>query len=508
MSNGDNDPYQRHYLNQYGGPEQQHNGFIDPQQLMKPPVNYYAPPDRSSYPYNAQSSAPFSSAPQYNATPQAYVPQPLQQVAEVRIPSYQPLPPQSTHKYGLDGSSYHPQPAHVPNRQDGFSSKSTAAMRTTAAPPVESRPLVQPLDYQQLLLSMAEEYLTAAYRYGAISDLHARQADRQEYYKLITTGLGCLEALLKHYKLKPEVEANVRWRYSTILYEETENTMEAEESLSKGISLCDRHRFDDLKYNMQYTSTKILFSKNPRAAYKYLDRCIADAEAYQHIAWMYAFRFLKVALHLELSSRQDLTFALSQLRTISSLAKEQGETLVAVFATAMEVLISLRDNRDSGGFEQAQHALASLKKFQLDPALNENPRMTVLSLYADLACRLQNFQPEEALASMKNMREKLENAMKSEEWSSGSSFPVPLIKAMTPIPAGESGVMKRRKDGSMVLALRWMSKVDIENIGYLLGGITLGHKNSFDGHKAEKSLLEGISQQACECTVPIFRRFC
>lgn len=35
--------------------------------------------------------------------------------------------------------------------------------------------------------------------------------------------------------MKPHVEASVRLRYATVLYEETENTMEAEEALSKGV---------------------------------------------------------------------------------------------------------------------------------------------------------------------------------------------------------------------------------------------------------------------------------
>lgn len=37
--------------------------------------------------------------------------------------------------------------------------------------------------------------------------------------------------------MKPHVEAVVRLRYATVLHEETENMMEAEETLSKGVSL-------------------------------------------------------------------------------------------------------------------------------------------------------------------------------------------------------------------------------------------------------------------------------
>lgn len=53
------------------------------------------------------------------------------------------------------------------------------------------------VDYQSLLLSLAEEYFTAAHS-GELSDAIQRgETESQAYYKLIATGLGCLEALLK-----------------------------------------------------------------------------------------------------------------------------------------------------------------------------------------------------------------------------------------------------------------------------------------------------------------------
>ncbi len=54
-----------------------------------------------------------------------------------------------------------------------------------------------PVDYQLLLLSLAEDYFTAAYGEGSLVALSRRHSDTQAYYKLIATGLGCLEAVLK-----------------------------------------------------------------------------------------------------------------------------------------------------------------------------------------------------------------------------------------------------------------------------------------------------------------------
>ena len=55
----------------------------------------------------------------------------------------------------------------------------------------------QPLDYQLLLLSLAEEYLAAAHSEGSMVALLRQEVDMRRYYKLVATCLGCLEAVLK-----------------------------------------------------------------------------------------------------------------------------------------------------------------------------------------------------------------------------------------------------------------------------------------------------------------------
>jgi hypothetical protein len=60
-----------------------------------------------------------------------------------------------------------------------------------------AKPTKPPVDYQVLLLSLADEYLNAAHRHGTKMALATRHEDVEEYYKLVATGLGCLEAVLK-----------------------------------------------------------------------------------------------------------------------------------------------------------------------------------------------------------------------------------------------------------------------------------------------------------------------
>lgn len=77
----------------------------------------------------------------------------------------------------------------VPNFQrSGITAHGTAEGQAKAAPP---------LDYQLLLLSLAEDYFAAARSIGSTVVLLRQEIEIRRYYKLIATGLGCLEAVLK-----------------------------------------------------------------------------------------------------------------------------------------------------------------------------------------------------------------------------------------------------------------------------------------------------------------------
>ena len=345
---------------------------------------------------------------------------------------------------------------------------------------------------------MADEYFVAAYSRGSIADITQREKELREYYKLITTGLGCLEALLRFPKLAPETEVNVRLRYATILYEETDNIMEAEEALSKGISICDRYKYFDMKYNMQHLLGRLLFQKNQRAAFKFLDGAMTDAQAYQHIAWVYAFRFLKVSLYLELASHQDLTAALTQLRAITHLATEHGDKAVLAMATSMEAMIYLKDLGGMEGFEQAQRALATVRSLQTDRAIGDILQLSVFTSFADISCHLQRVDPAQALSSMQNMTSVLALLDDGEREGSDGSFAIPLTNANMPSIKSENGVIRRKPDGSFILIFRWMPNKDIYNAGYLLSGIAMAHKNMTDGKKSEAMFSDGMRRQQSE----------
>lgn len=103
-----------------------------------------------------------------------------------------------------------------------------------------SHPSEPEQDTVKLLVALAEEYFEAAHEMAPSVATSMTRADVGAYEKLIATGLGCLKAALKNLRLPARLEANIRLRYAGVLYEETENSMEAESALSKGIALCER----------------------------------------------------------------------------------------------------------------------------------------------------------------------------------------------------------------------------------------------------------------------------
>lgn len=77
------------------------------------------------------------------------------------------------------------------------SSNATVAKATSLGVECASVSAAPPVDYQLLLLSLAEDYFAAAHHGGSVQSLVLRHSSVTEYQKLIATGLSCLEASLK-----------------------------------------------------------------------------------------------------------------------------------------------------------------------------------------------------------------------------------------------------------------------------------------------------------------------
>ncbi|KAL8761878.1 MAG: hypothetical protein Q9184_002041 [Pyrenodesmia sp. 2 TL-2023] len=358
---------------------------------------------------------------------------------------------------------------------------------TVSASAASQNPFV---DHSHLLLGLAEEYLAAARGKAYSRTSKDRSNNMRQYYKLLTTGLACLETVLKRFKVQPQLEANVRLRYASVLYEDTENMLEAEQCLSEGIKLCDRYRFFDLKYNMEHLLAQVLFKASPRAAMKFLDGVIKNAGAYQHTAWIYALRFLKIALLLQLSTHQDILSAHSQLRSISTLADRTADKAVLAIVSTLEALVHLRQSSSAESTEQAQRALAFARSLQHDPVVGQIPQLALLINITDLSCSLQQFDPTQAVPKMQAMQALLESPRDDGNEDGTFSLPVPS-QDPSRAPHG-NGIVRKDLTGSVSVRFSWAPWTDLYMLGYLLSSMSLAHRNTTDGLRSEQMLKEGL----------------
>lgn len=111
---------------------------------------------------------------------------------------------------------------------------------STSLPVVPQGPPPKPVDSIAVLACVADDALDKAHALVPVVVDRMEQGVRDEYYQLTAFGLTCLEALFEMPKVPPEVEARARLRYAMVVCEETENLMEAEMCLSKGIDLCEK----------------------------------------------------------------------------------------------------------------------------------------------------------------------------------------------------------------------------------------------------------------------------
>jgi hypothetical protein len=93
-----------------------------------------------------------------------------------------------------------------------------------------------------VLLHIAEDCFSKANAVGQEVARSMAPEEVAEHHKLVATGLGCLEVAMKSNKLFPRLEARLCLRYASILVEETNNIMEAETALTRGIAVCEKVR--------------------------------------------------------------------------------------------------------------------------------------------------------------------------------------------------------------------------------------------------------------------------
>jgi hypothetical protein len=335
-----------------------------------------------------------------------------------------------------------------------------------------------PADFSILLLTAADEYIAAARGMGSLVVRDRREADLQQYYKLISTGLGCMDTVLKQFNMVPRDEAKLRLRYASLLIEETDNTAEIDEVLSKQIQLCVRGRLPDLKFASQHLQARYQFKTNHRAALKALDQPISEAETFQHIAWVYALRFLKVSLALQIPGRVEAVPVLQQLRCLLDHAEKRGDRAIFVACSALEAMVHLRSGMPDR-FEHAQRSVASARSLQLELSAKQLGYFGTLIDVIDLACSIQHGMPDgkKSMALMEAMLDEKIDASRSES----GVFTVLIERSFGPaLTYDTGGIFRKSPEGKDELVFAWLPKEDLKTLCF--------HMSALDQNVHEKGL--------------------
>jgi hypothetical protein len=356
------------------------------------------------------------------------------------------------------------------------------------------------VDYQAVLLSLSDEYVTAAYSLSpSISAGMAPETALNEYHKLISTAMGCLESVLKNYRLAdPKKEARIRLRLATLLHDETENSEQAEDVLSKGIALCDRNKLQDQKYAMHHLMIRTMAKSNVKAAMKSVEKLIAEVEALKLVPWFYAFRFLRVFLGLQSGGHADLNALPKHLTVISETAQSLGHVAVHVMAANLEAFVHLLSGTPDAT-DLAQRALAAARTHQLAPELQKHPQLRSISDCLDVACAAMTFNQAQVDARMPQMLNTLDAASSHGGWEKDGPLLLPVgHRNASDIELDTANILANTGSGEIGLAFKWLTRSQLYPVGSLLSGMACMPKNAED-HLAEKNLQEGLK---CLETIP------
>lgn len=152
---------------------------------------------------------------------------------------------------------------------------------------------------------------------------------------------------------------------------------------------------------------------------------------YKHIHWIYAFRFLKAAFHLQSDTSSD-HHALENLRKIAVLANQRDDKAIFVMAMILEGLAHLSSMKEDW-ITRVQTCIAQASKLQLSDDVHL-PQIDVLLLLLDLACSLHQKSPKLSQQKLNALQTRLEELRHSSEWAALSGEVLLPIHRMANAP--------------------------------------------------------------------------
>ncbi|RKF62325.1 putative cohesin loading factor [Erysiphe neolycopersici] len=359
----------------------------------------------------------------------------------------------------------------------------------------EKKPAQRELDLGKLFISMAEEYFEAGYQLTAYAAHSLSEDYNEKRQKLVALGLGCLETALKRVTgLDPRDEACIRLRYAGVLFEETENAMEAETALSIGIELCERNHYYDLKYSMYFLLAQCVAKSNIKASMKALDTHISEVETFSNISWVYAFRFLRASYSLECSTFIDNNAAVRNLRAISLLAEQRGDRPIHFVASLMIVIAYLRISGPEAS-QNLKSSMATVWSHQTDASCCITP-LIILAHTLDLACCIREGDPQTMMNKLQAARSAMDTSIRNKDWSSSDiiSIPIPSSINSSHVVSPDSGnVFNIGDNGADNLIITLLDQKGAYCISCLLYGVVLLNRSANERLPALKYLYQGLS---------------
>ncbi|KAI9052303.1 hypothetical protein LZ554_003657 [Drepanopeziza brunnea f. sp. 'monogermtubi'] len=444
-----------------------------------PPQPPPPPPAQNFQPQYHSQSLPQPQQVQHAALQPHYVVSP-QYISPAQLLSAQPQP-----QPGM-GQQYPSTVEPIIGRTLDPVNSSTSRMSPSSSNPEQ--------DTVKLLVALAEEYFGAAHEIASSVAASMTEANVGAYEKLIATGLGCLDTALKNFRLPPRLEANIRLRYAGVLYEETENSPEAETALSKGIALCERNHYDDLKYAMQYLLAQSMGKKNLKASVKALTQHGEDAHTYSHFSWVYVFRFLTATHSIKSGALIDYHCAINSLRAAAILAEKQGDHAIFLTASLLEAITYMKTTGPEAT-ENVQRAIAAAWKYQEEPRC-KIPQLTGLTHILAVCCSIRQGVSQDMVEKLKAMQSMMDESLKTaRDWSTiddAISIPIRRTPKSSHVVSRDTRmVLGIGADGGDNLMMCFLNKKDTYCVTYLLSGLVLLHKNSSD-QKGFKYLKAGL----------------
>jgi hypothetical protein len=148
----------------------------------------------------------------------------------------------------------------------------------------------------------------------------------------------------------------------------------------------------------------------------------------KHTHWVYALRFFKASLYLQSPNPSDI-HALENLRAITALALQRGDTTIFVVASLLEGLSLLKNMKDDA-VVKIQNCLAQSQKYQLDPSTHV-PQVDILILMLDFACSLHQKSPQMIMQKMKLLQSRMDSTLQDHGWSLNATEVLLPIKKST-----------------------------------------------------------------------------